>query len=155
MRVYPRKEKIKSSKGYVLVYAPEHPRASNKRVFEHIVVWETAAGMAIPDGCCIHHLNGVKDDNRIENLQLMTVEEHTILHNSNRRLSEETKRKIGVRAKERLKDKCNHPRYKEIPIDDLVEMVTSGETVVSVCRKYNIHKTTYYKKLKERGIKNG
>ena len=39
--------------------------------YEHRKVWENAYG-AIPDGLVIDHINGKKDDNRIENLQLLT-----------------------------------------------------------------------------------
>jgi hypothetical protein len=37
--------------------------------FEHRVVWEAANG-PIPPGQFIHHLNGIKTDNRLENLTL-------------------------------------------------------------------------------------
>jgi len=35
---------------------------------EHIVVWEQANGQSLPNGWVVHHLNGIKDDNRLENL---------------------------------------------------------------------------------------
>lgn len=153
MRVYTHKEKTQNKEGYVLLYMPEHPRANRNRVFEHIVVWECANNTPIPDGCVIHHINGIKNDNRIENLRLMTRKEHTILHHTSKTRSEETKKKLSIKQTDRLKDQRNHPQYKEIPIDELILLVESGETIKAVCKKYNICKYTYYKKLKERGIR--
>lgn len=57
-------------------YKPNHPRANkNGYVFEHILVWESAHG-AIPKGWVIHHLNGTKSDNRLENLQALSTRKH-------------------------------------------------------------------------------
>jgi hypothetical protein len=47
--------------------------------FEHRRVWEQAHG-PIPAGHVIHHVNGDKLDNRIENLSLMRREQHTHDH---------------------------------------------------------------------------
>lgn len=75
-----------STKGYRLVRLPSHHRADSKGyVLEHILVFEKAAGIKIPDGCCVHHINGIKDDNRIENLCMMTHAAHTAFHNRTRR----------------------------------------------------------------------
>lgn len=78
------------SHGYVYVYAPGHPRATfNKnRVFEHILVWEKAHGQLLPDGLVVHHLNGIKTDNRAENLIAITQCEHMRLHRNQRRETE-------------------------------------------------------------------
>lgn len=47
----------------------------------HRVVWEYYNG-AIPDGWHVHHINGDRSDNRIENLALMKEREHLSLHMS-------------------------------------------------------------------------
>ena len=61
-----------SSNGYVLIWAPDHPAASHKRVFEHRLVMEAALGRLLFPAETVHHKNGVRDDNRIENLELFS-----------------------------------------------------------------------------------
>jgi len=59
--------------GYLMVLARDHPRAgSNGYVFEHVLVMEAALGRFLFPGETVHHLNGVRDDNRPDNLELWT-----------------------------------------------------------------------------------
>jgi hypothetical protein len=67
--------------GYVKVYAPNHPRASGLYVLEHILVAEAKIGRPLRADECVHHRNGVRDDNRPENLEVLTRSEHARLHN--------------------------------------------------------------------------
>lgn len=68
------------SNGYVRITAIGHPMShANGTALEHRVV-AYDAGMLIPPGFHIHHKNGIKHDNRAENLEVLEIAEHTRLH---------------------------------------------------------------------------
>jgi len=52
----------------------------NKGRLEHVVAIEQCIGRGLDSNECVHHLNHVKTDNRIENLLLMTRQAHAELH---------------------------------------------------------------------------
>jgi len=67
----------KTKQGYTRVWRLGHPRANNHNyVLEHILVWEEFHGKGLPGGWLIHHLNGIKDDNRPENLVALPLNKH-------------------------------------------------------------------------------
>jgi len=60
----------KKSRGYIYRYAPEHPYARQKYVMEHRLVMEQKLGRYLFPDETVHHINGVRNDNRLENLEL-------------------------------------------------------------------------------------
>ena len=139
-----------TKKGYRLVLCPGHHRADTSGyVMEHIFIWENESGIPLPPNCCVHHLNGIKNDNRIENLCLMIKSAHTIHHHTGSKRSEQTKAILSVKAKERFADKRNHPFYKNIDMELFGKRVLDGMPVEEICLEFGIGKTTYYKKRRE------
>lgn len=64
----------KTNHGYMKVLAKGHHRAdANGYALEHLIVMERELGRELQTGERVHHRNGIRDDNRPENLELWTV----------------------------------------------------------------------------------
>jgi len=65
--------KIKNGLGYIEVWAPDNPNCKSAGyVLEHRLVMSEHLGRPLKRGENVHHKNGIRDDNRIENLELWT-----------------------------------------------------------------------------------
>lgn len=72
--------------GYVSTYYPDHPDSNAEGyVMEHRLVYEKYLGRRIAKEEVVHHKNKQRDDNRIENLELMTFKQHAAFHMKERR----------------------------------------------------------------------
>lgn len=73
--------KIIKKGSYLYALVPDHPNANkNGYVLLHRVVMENYIGRNLKDNEVVHHINHNRYDCRLENLELMTKEEHTELH---------------------------------------------------------------------------
>ena len=64
-------EGFKRSDGYIYLFLPDHPDStSTGHIMEHRFVMSNHIGRSLKKNENVHHINGVRDDNRIENLEL-------------------------------------------------------------------------------------
>lgn len=77
---------IKWSTGYLFLYEPDHPASfRNGWLAEHRWVMEQHLGRQLTTEEHVHHINGVKDDNRIENLVVLGHSEHSRITQAERK----------------------------------------------------------------------
>ena len=68
--------RIKDRNGYVRV----HRLIDRRPKLEHRLIAESTIGRRLKSWECVHHINGKRDDNRIENLCVMDRVEHLKFH---------------------------------------------------------------------------
>jgi transposase len=118
--------KIKDS-GYVKILLPDHPRSDKDGyVPEHTLVMERNIGRYLKDNEVVHHINGIKGDNSIENLQLMTAFQHKCMHSGRER--------------------------KIVDLQKAHDMFKNGHTIPEVCEAVGVCEKTLVKKLKEHDL---
>jgi len=167
---------------YELEYAPNHPKTNNKGfVLKHVLVVEEMLGRHLKDGETVHHIDGNKKNNELENLMVFaTTADHTAYHKGARAWSDDgkvwkTSRQTSVKRclycnkpfiaesnKKNIRKYCSYNCARKangkacrIEIENIKEMLfeTNGN-FSSVAKKLNMSSSGLSKYLKEHGENN-
>ena len=75
------KFKLDKKLKYMYAYAPKHPLANKVgKIYEHIYVMCEHIGRKLKEHECVHHKDRNRSNNSLDNLELLTISEHTKLH---------------------------------------------------------------------------
>ncbi|MBJ7900265.1 MAG: hypothetical protein GC158_10175 [Cyanobacteria bacterium RI_101] len=99
---------------------------NGKFYLAHRLVYETFFG-EIPDGWQVNHINGVKSDNRLENLEVVTPQE-------NMRHAVATGLKEGSKGEDNSMAKLDNEAYYQI-----IDEIMSGLSNSAIAKKYGLH----------------
>jgi hypothetical protein len=74
------------SRGYVWLWLPDHPNAIKRGWFAyHRYVMEKHLGRYLKREELVHHINEIRHDNRLENLQVVTHKQHMSIHHTGKK----------------------------------------------------------------------
>lgn len=84
----PKKPKRRAN-GYALVYMPDHPRCMKEGnwdgyIYEHRFVAEELVGRLLNENDIVHHIDGDRTNNSLDNLEVTTRSTHSESHNLDR-----------------------------------------------------------------------
>ena len=124
-------KKILTVNGYLTFKIFDKKLIKTKTYYIHRFEWECVKG-DIPEGFVIDHIDSVKTNNKIENLQLLTLEENV--------------RKGNNKPIKSFNIKNNKQKKYESITSASLELDISFSIISNICRKVNYYKTVISKK---------
>ena len=139
--------------GYEVIYAPTHPLArKNGFVYKHRLIYEEKLGRYLNRCEIIHHKDGNKLNNSLDNLELLTHHMHGVLHNGIKRYcsfcGKETKNKkyCSTSCSSKSQQKVVRPPKEEL------EKEVAYITFVDLGKKYGVTDNAVRKWCRSYGI---
>jgi hypothetical protein len=94
----------------------------------------------------VHYINGNKKDNRIDNLEVVKLSEHSRNHRIGGKMTQQSKLLIAEAQNEMNKTMVG--RHAKLSIDDvrvIRERLKNGDKVSDIARDYSVRRQTIYR----------
>lgn len=118
----------------------------------HRYIMEQYIGRKLTRYEVVHHKNGNKRDNRIENLEIMSLSEHTRIHKKGKNISIETKEKI--RKSQIGKPNISCRKLSDEDVNKLFEMKKQGFSYRKLSKIFGINHNSVRDILNGKSYKN-
>jgi hypothetical protein len=137
--------------GYIDLWRPGHPLARvDGYVCEHRLVLHDA-GLTVPDGFEVHHIDEDRSNNSLDNLAVLTAAAHHRLHHPPgtivRNQHGEGRVGEGIGAQRRSHKAALGPRYCEVCGADITARRTDARWCSAACRGAHLAKERRFDRL--------
>ena len=113
------------------IKAPQHPRCNYKNYVKRaVLVMEEKIGRYLKPGEVVHHINGDSTNDTVNNLMVLTIEQHSSLHHAGRRYK---------------KDKPAWNKIQDNKIKTIREMYKTGYKFSKISRMVGVSDATIRK----------
>jgi len=135
--------------GYISVYVGrEHPLATAKGyAMEHRVLMSEHLGRYVTPEECVHHRDGDRANNVLDNLLLMNPSEHMRHHATGRTMSSETKQRLSQAKMGHSVSDETRLKISETKKADPRTVIVARENVRRSCAKLSVAKVRIIKRL--------
>lgn len=131
---------------HIFLYG-KYPAVSiyDKKIHIHRLLKMYEVGTDIDSNQYIHHKDGDKLNALLDNLEIIDSHKHQSIHNKNKTLSEEHRKKISLANKKRKGIKMK----KRVRMDDLKKLLDSGYSINRISKIYGCDWSTVKNRIHE------
>lgn len=114
-------------------------KVNGKKVDEHRYIMEQYLGRELARDEVVHHKDGDKSNNKIENLELMSLSEHTRQHQTGNTPSEETRQKLSEAS---TGHKSTSRKLNDDQVEQVRELHNNGISNREIAKMFGVNHQT-------------